>query len=81
MIEASDRRASFDLTQDKLRSRPTTTSNFEVWFLPGDVEIGWKRRARVCNAARWMCRIVCADFSWWRLNWLFGSSCFEVRRA
>jgi len=49
--------------------------------LPGDAEGGWKRPARVCNAARWMCRIVCADFSWWRLNWLFGSSCFEVRRA
>src|SRR6266542_793504 len=35
-----------------------------------NVEIGWKRRARAYNAARLMCCVVCADFGWWRRNWL-----------
>jgi hypothetical protein len=43
---------------DKLRSAPPGGRalprpwKFLLWFLPGDVEIGWKKRPRACNAAR-----------------------------
>lgn len=63
-VFANDRRAR--------RSRPCQNLEFRLWFLPGDVEIGWKGRAGTHNAARSMRRIGFTDFRRRRRKWLLA---------
>jgi hypothetical protein len=45
--------------QSSSHRRPaTTTTNFLLWFLPGNLEVGWKMRAGACNSAGFMCSVV-----------------------
>jgi len=52
--------------------RAMKIANLVLWFLPGNLEVGWKKRGRPCSSTRLMYRVIRPDFCWRSLNRLLA---------